>query len=75
MTLSSRDEWPDFRVTIHPFPWTWRLRPSFYVDDVDGWQGITNFRWLFLSLEWYGNKPMFTVRNPPELPQSGRADG
>jgi hypothetical protein len=58
-TLAAVDTWPDLRVTVHLLPWTWKLRPSLYWDDVDGPKGMTAFRWLFLAVVWWGNDPLF----------------
>jgi hypothetical protein len=45
------ESWADLRITIHPFPWTWRL--SWYQDDEDkfyiefnvGPLNVTYFPW------------------------------
>lgn len=58
--LAPRDTWPDLRFTVHLLPWTWRLVPRGYIDDVDGWRGHCTLVWLFLDVEWWGNRPMFT---------------
>lgn len=60
MSLADRETWPDLRVTLHLLPWTWRLKPRIYVDDVDGAiGGHASLTWLFLVVEWWGNKPLF----------------
>lgn len=54
--VAPRDTWPDFRVTIHLLPWTWKLRPRLYADDVEGPIGHCSFCWLFADIEWWGQK-------------------
>lgn len=56
---SPRDTWPDLRVTLHLLPWTWRLLPHIYADDVHGPLILSSFAWLFVKVEWFANKPMF----------------
>lgn len=63
--LAPVDTWPDLRMTVHLLPWTWQWRPSFYVDDVDGWRGHWSAGWLGLDVEWYGNKRLFTEARSP----------
>lgn len=63
--LAPRDTWPDLRLTVHLLPWTWRLRPRGYIDDVDGWRGHCSFAWLFLDLAWWGNRPLFAESAEP----------
>lgn len=58
--LSPRDTWPDLRVTFHLFPWSWRLRPRLYRDE--DWMLLTTVEWLFLKIEWWANRPMFSER-------------
>lgn len=58
--LAPVDTWPDVRLVLRPLPWGWRVRPDLYVDDVDGWKGHCSFQWLFLTVEWWGNKRLFT---------------
>lgn len=62
--MSERDEWPDLRVVVRPLPWTWRFLPRLYHDDVEGWRGHCSFAWLFLTVEWWANKPMFRAVSP-----------
>lgn len=50
-SLAPMESWPDLRVTFHLFPWTWRLKPLFYVDDNPA--AMVSFEWLFLQLEWW----------------------
>lgn len=72
--LAPVDTWPDLRLTLHVWPWCWKLRPRFYVDDVDGWRGHASFSWWCFAIEWWGNKPMFTQKpaltHPTEQPQT-----
>lgn len=57
--IAPRDEWPDLRFTLRPFPWTWKVKPWLYHDDVDGWRGHWQFQWFCLTVEWWANVPMF----------------
>jgi hypothetical protein len=50
------DTWPDLRVVVRPLPWTWRVRPRWYADDVDGPIGHWSLAWLFVTIEWWGQK-------------------
>ena len=46
--------WPDFRITVRPLVWHWRLKPWFYADDVDGLRGHWTIQWLAITVEWWG---------------------
>lgn len=46
------DTWPDIRVIVRPLPWTWRIKPSVYVDDVHP-AAHCSWSWLFLTVEWW----------------------
>lgn len=63
--LSPRATWPDLRITIHLLPWSWQLRPRFYIDDVDGWRGLCSFSWLMIAVDFYGNVPLFRETPAP----------
>ena len=54
--MAPLDTWPDFRITVHVLPWSWKLRPRLYADDVDGSIGHCSFCWLFADVEWWGQK-------------------
>ena len=54
---SDRETWPEVRITLLPLPWTWRLLPRFYADDLHPW-GHASFDWLFWRTEWWAqDKP------------------
>lgn len=44
--------WPDLRLIFRPFPWHWRFRPYFYLDD-KGFhrESYVVVWWLFLEVE------------------------
>lgn len=50
--LAPIDTWPDLRVTFHLPPWTWRLRPFLYVDDIHPWSHAT-VQWLCIDISWW----------------------
>jgi len=55
--------WPDLRVTVRPLPWTWHVKPRWYVDDL-GWRAHTSVAWLFVTVEWWGqdsDHPLFPM--------------
>lgn len=58
--LAPVDTWPDVRLTLRPLPWTWKLKPWLYVDDVEGWKGHWSIQWFFVTVEWWGNERLFT---------------
>lgn len=49
--------WPDLRVVVRFLPWTWRLTPFVYVDDVFGARGYWSVTWLALTVEWCAPSP------------------
>lgn len=56
--------WPDLRVTVHPLPWCWRLRPFMHIDEVHGARCMWIFRWLAFDVEWWGQEkgvPLFPI--------------
>ena len=79
MKLAPHDTWPDLRIVLRPLPWTWHLRPVFYVDD-KGAAGHWSFQWLFLTVEWWAQdtpSEWFVDREPDprELFGSGSYGG
>lgn len=69
MNLAPVDTWPDVRLTLHLLPWTWRLAPLLWRDDVTP---TVHFAWLFIEVEFLSDKPMF--RHAPDRAADFKGD-